>query len=65
MKAEIWYMWFKLYQRDIKDDGAKFDFLYKVRLEMPLEKRHEDFFIEYAAKRKIQISTNKNEEMQQ
>jgi hypothetical protein len=55
MKAETLYMWFRIYQAEIKDDTAKFDFLGHIRKETTLDPQHELFYFNYDKKHKIPL----------
>ena len=44
--AENFYMWFRLYQQEIKSETGKWDFLNHVRKIIALDKKHEEFLKE-------------------
>jgi hypothetical protein len=46
-EAQTFYMWFKLYQGDIKSDSAKWDFLNHIRKSIALDPWHEEFYQKY------------------
>lgn len=55
IQTEFLYMWFKIYQNDIKNDSAKWVFLHNIRKDIKLDTIHEDFYIKYTKKRGLII----------
>lgn len=50
MKIDLLYMWFKIYERDIKTNVAKWDLLNHIRKETKLNPKHEKFYLDYIQK---------------
>ena len=61
MKVNLLYMWFRVYESEVKSDVAKWDFLNQIREHMELTPKHERFFQEYAKKNNISVEAKESE----